>query len=112
MAQAAANHIDKEHLLVLWEALEVIQVLNVIWHFSPYMMYTHVQPIVVYLRLQLSVVQILGIMEKKGERAEEAAEQMERLLFILHTLVSYRDGAKITKPESICQVGGALLPLL
>lgn len=69
------------------------------------MMYTHVRPIVVCLRLQLSVVQILGIMEKNGERAEEAGEQMERLLFILHTLVSYRDGAKITKPESICQVG-------
>lgn len=68
--------------------------------------YTHVQPIVVCLHLQLSVVQILDIMEKKGEGAEEAAEQMERLLFILHTLVSYRDGAKITKPESICQVGG------
>uniref|UniRef100_H3CN87 UTP20 small subunit processome component n=1 Tax=Tetraodon nigroviridis TaxID=99883 RepID=H3CN87_TETNG len=73
MAQAAANHIDKEHFLVLWEALE------------------------------LSVVEVLGIMETTREGAEEAAEQLERLLFILHTLVSYRDGAKVTKPESVCQ---------
>lgn len=29
MAQTAANHIDKEHFLVLWEALEVIQMFNV-----------------------------------------------------------------------------------
>lgn len=77
--------------------------------FSHYMMYTRVQPTVVYLHLQLSAVEVLGIMETKGERAEEAAEQLERLLFILHTLVSYRDGAKITKPESICQVEGARL---
>ncbi|XP_056878552.1 small subunit processome component 20 homolog [Takifugu flavidus] len=68
MAQTAANNIDKEHFLVLWEALE------------------------------LSVLEVSGIVE-----AEEAAEQLERLLFILHTLVSYRDGAKITKPESVCQ---------
>lgn len=104
MAQAVANHIDKEHFLVLWEALEVIQVFNMTWQFSQFMMYTHLQPIVVYVHRQLSVVEVLGIMETKGERAEEAAEQLERLLFILHTLVSYRDGAKITKPESICQV--------
>lgn len=57
-------------------------------------------------------MEVLGIMEKKEEIAEEAVEQMERLLFILHTLVSYRDGAQITKPESICQVGEALLRLL
>ncbi|XP_011611808.2 small subunit processome component 20 homolog [Takifugu rubripes] len=73
MAQTAANHIDKEHFLVLWEALE------------------------------LSVLEVSGIVEAKGQKAEEAAEQLERLLFILHTLVSYRDGAKITKPESVCQ---------
>lgn len=63
----------------------------------------------VYLHLQLSVLEVLGIVEAKGDKAEEAAEQLERLLFILHTLVSYRDGAKITKPDSVCQVGGALL---
>lgn len=110
MAQAAANHIDKEHFLVLWEALEVIQVFNMTQH-SVSTWCTHVQPIIVCLHFQLSVVEVLGIMETNGERAEEAAEQLERLLFILHTLVSYRDGAKITKPESICQVGGALLHL-
>lgn len=57
------------------------------------------------------MLEVSGIVEAKGQKAEEAAEQLERLLFILHTLVSYRDGAKITKPESVCQVGGALLHL-
>lgn len=57
--------------------------------------------------VQLSVVEVLGIMEAKGEEADEATEQLERLLFILHTLVSHRDGAKITKPEAVCKVGGA-----
>lgn len=56
-------------------------------------------------------MEVLGIVEAKGDKAEEAAEQLERLLFILHTLVSYKDGAKITKPDSVCQVGGALLRL-
>ncbi|XP_026183080.1 small subunit processome component 20 homolog [Mastacembelus armatus] len=73
MAQAAANHIDREHLLVLWESL------------------------------QASVGEVLDVMEAKGKEAEEAAEQLERLLFILHTLVSHRDGAKVTKPEAVCQ---------
>ncbi|TMS03012.1 Small subunit processome component 20-like protein [Larimichthys crocea] len=73
MAQAAANHVDREHLLVLWESLQV------------------------------SVVEVLGVMEAKGEEAYHATEQLERLLFILHTLVSHRDGAKITKPEAVCQ---------
>uniref|UniRef100_A0A3B5AP45 UTP20 small subunit processome component n=1 Tax=Stegastes partitus TaxID=144197 RepID=A0A3B5AP45_9TELE len=40
---------------------------------------------------------------KKGEDADVAAEQLERLLFVLHTLVSHKDGAKITKPEAVCQ---------
>ncbi|XP_070785368.1 small subunit processome component 20 homolog isoform X2 [Enoplosus armatus] len=73
MAQAAANHVDTEHFLVLWESL------------------------------QASVVEVLGVMEAKGEESDQAAEQLERLLFILHTLVSHRDGAKITKPEAVCQ---------
>lgn len=50
------------------------------------------------------MVEVLDVMEAKGEQSAEAAEQLERLLFILHTLVSHRDGAKITKPEAICQV--------
>ncbi|XP_041637012.1 small subunit processome component 20 homolog [Cheilinus undulatus] len=73
MAQAAANHIDREHFLVLWESLQV------------------------------SVLDVVGIMEAKGEGADQAAEQLERLLFILHTLVSHKGGAKITKPEAVCQ---------
>lgn len=62
---------------------------------------------VAYPHVQLSVVEVLGIMEAKGEEAGQATEQLERLLFILHTLVSHGDGAKITKPEAVCQVGGA-----
>ncbi|XP_076578925.1 small subunit processome component 20 homolog [Chaetodon auriga] len=73
MAEAAANHVDREHFLVLWESLQV------------------------------SVVEVLGIMEAKGAEAGQATEQLERLLFILHTLVSHRNGAKITKPEDVCQ---------
>ncbi|XP_044199894.1 small subunit processome component 20 homolog [Thunnus albacares] len=73
MAQAAANHVDKEHFLVLWESLQV------------------------------SAVEVLGVMEAQGEEAEQATDQLERLLFIFHTLVSHRDGAKITKPEAVCQ---------
>ncbi|XP_067437955.1 small subunit processome component 20 homolog [Thunnus thynnus] len=73
MAQAAANHVDREHFLVLWESLQV------------------------------SAVEVLGVMEAQGEDAEQATEQLERLLFIFHTLVSHRDGAKITKPEAVCQ---------
>lgn len=54
--------------------------------------------------VQLSMEEVLGFIEAKGEEADQAAEQLERLLFILHTLVSHRDGAKITKPEAVCQV--------
>ncbi|XP_071357681.1 small subunit processome component 20 homolog isoform X2 [Trachinotus anak] len=74
MAQAAANHVDREHFLVLWESLQV------------------------------SVVEVLDVMEAKGDDADQATEQLERLLFILHTLVSHRDGAKVTKPEAVCQM--------
>lgn len=56
--------------------------------------------------VQVSVVEVLGVMEAKGDEADQATEQLERLLFILHTLVSHRDGAKITKPEAVCQVRG------
>ncbi|CAK6949748.1 small subunit processome component 20 homolog [Scomber scombrus] len=73
MGQAAANHVEKEHFLVLWESLQV------------------------------RVVEVLGVMEAKGEEAEQATEQLERLLFIFQTLVSHRDGAKVTKPEAVCQ---------
>ena len=52
------------------------------------------------------MVEVLGVMETKGDDAEQATEQLERLLFVLHTLVSHKDGAKITKPEAVCQVRG------
>lgn len=55
--------------------------------------------------MQLAVGEVLGFAEasRQGE-AEQAAEHLERLLFILHTLVSHRNGAKVTKPEAVCQV--------
>uniref|UniRef100_UPI0037E7A1C0 small subunit processome component 20 homolog isoform X2 n=1 Tax=Semicossyphus pulcher TaxID=241346 RepID=UPI0037E7A1C0 len=73
LAQAAADQVDREHFLVLWESL------------------------------QASAVEVLGVMEAKGKEADQATEQLERLLFILHTLVSHKDGAKVTKPEAVCQ---------
>ncbi|XP_061617524.1 LOW QUALITY PROTEIN: small subunit processome component 20 homolog [Phyllopteryx taeniolatus] len=72
-AQAAANHVDKEHFLVFWESL------------------------------QASVEQVFSVLEAKGDESVPAGEQLERLLFVLHTLVSHKDGAKITKPEAVCQ---------
>lgn len=53
--------------------------------------------------VQLAVEEVLGFAEANGQE-EEAAEHLERLLFILHTLVSHRNGAKVTKPEAVCQV--------
>ncbi|XP_030576149.1 small subunit processome component 20 homolog isoform X2 [Archocentrus centrarchus] len=73
MAQAAANHVDREHLLVLWESL------------------------------QATISEVLLVTEAKGKGADLATEQLERLLFILHTLVSHKGGAKVTNPESVCQ---------
>uniref|UniRef100_A0A4W5MI71 UTP20 small subunit processome component n=1 Tax=Hucho hucho TaxID=62062 RepID=A0A4W5MI71_9TELE len=70
MAQASANHVEKEHFLVLWESLQVTE------HF--------------YLT--------------SGSEGQ-ASKHLERLLFILLTLVGHRNGAKITKPDAVCQVG-------
>ena len=53
---------------------------------------------------QVSVGEILAAAEAKQEDTELAIEQLERLVFILHTLVSHRDGAKVTKPEAVCRV--------
>ncbi|XP_031599328.1 small subunit processome component 20 homolog [Oreochromis aureus] len=74
MVQAAADHVDREHMLVLWESL------------------------------QASMSEVLDIMEAKGKDADPATEQLESLLFILHTLASHKGGAKVTKPESVCQM--------
>ncbi|KAF3859484.1 hypothetical protein F7725_021883 [Dissostichus mawsoni] len=40
-----------------------------------------------------------------GERRKGGAgnRQLERLLFIFQTLVSHKNGAKVTKPDSVCQ---------
>uniref|UniRef100_A0A6Q2ZBS3 UTP20 small subunit processome component n=1 Tax=Esox lucius TaxID=8010 RepID=A0A6Q2ZBS3_ESOLU len=60
LAQVAASHVEKEHILVLWESLQV----------------------------------------REARVTQGPCEHLERLLFILHTLVGHRGGAKITKPDS------------
>ncbi|KAM9772369.1 small subunit processome component 20 homolog [Syngnathus typhle] len=72
-AQTAASHVDKEHFLVFWESL------------------------------QAAVDEVFSLLEAKGEEAGAAGEQLQRLLYVLHTVVSHKDGAKITKPEAVCQ---------
>ncbi|XP_029616907.1 small subunit processome component 20 homolog [Salmo trutta] len=80
MAQAAANHVEKEHFLVLWESL------------------------------QTCVSEALRNLNKTDVDEEgQASEHLERLLFILHTLVGHRNGAKITKPDAVCQTVHELL---
>ncbi|CAL1568682.1 unnamed protein product [Knipowitschia caucasica] len=74
MVQSAADHVHKEHCLVLFECL------------------------------QTSVTEVLEVVEANRDTAQEAMDQLERLLFIFHSLVSHRDGAKVTKPEEVCQV--------
>lgn len=71
MCESAANHVEKEHFLVLWDALEGCL--------------KQVVP-----RLQ-------------GSGADEASKQLERLLFLYHTLVQHRKGAKVTKPSAVCE---------
>ncbi|KAM4523536.1 small subunit processome component 20 homolog [Fundulus diaphanus] len=79
MVQAAAGYVDKEHFLVLWESLQV------------------------------SVEELSDAVGKTGEAAREAMEQLERLLFVLHTLASHRGGAKVTKPEMVCKMAVRLI---
>ncbi|CAB1345772.1 unnamed protein product [Coregonus sp. 'balchen'] len=83
MAQAAANHVEKEHFLVLWESL------------------------------QTCVSEVLRNLNKTDvvdeEEEGQASEHLERLLFILHTLVGHRNGDKITKPDTVCQTVHELL---
>ncbi|KAM4711892.1 small subunit processome component 20 homolog isoform 2-T2 [Anableps anableps] len=74
MVQAAANYVDKEHFLVLWESL------------------------------QAGVEELSDSVGKTDEVARRAVEQLERLLFVLHTLVSHRGGAKVTEPETVCKM--------
>lgn len=34
----------------------------------------------------------------------QVSDHMERILYVLHTLVEHRKGAKVTKPQSVCEV--------
>lgn len=101
MAQAAADHIDREHFSVFWESLQVSSVST--FHRAKFVLCVSRWPV---SAAQLAVQEVLGLAEaNRGEgESEEPAEHLERLLFILHTVVSLRDGAKVTKPEAVCQV--------
>lgn len=41
----------------------------------------------------------------KDGSPDQASEHLERILFIYHTMVEHRKGAKVTKPQSVCEVG-------
>ncbi|XP_024150464.1 small subunit processome component 20 homolog [Oryzias melastigma] len=79
MLQTAAAHVHREHFQVLWESLQV------------------------------SLEEVFGVVEAGGEDPEPAMEQLERLLFVLHTLVSHKGGAKVTQPEAVCQTALRLI---
>ncbi|TRY84423.1 hypothetical protein DNTS_032451, partial [Danionella cerebrum] len=71
MVESAANYVDKEQLLILWDSL------------------------------QDSLKEALGKLNSSD--GDQANELLERLLYIYHTLVDYGKGAKITKPQSVCE---------
>lgn len=50
--------------------------------------------------LQDAMKEVLGKLEVSD--ANQVNEHLERLLYIYHTLVEHRKGAKITKPQSVC----------
>lgn len=114
MVQAAASYVDGEHFLVLWESLQVrtnthgaiCQSIRKTWMpVETGSVCVRASVMVMCACIQVSVLEVLDIMEGKREEAAQATDQLERLLFIFHTLVSHRDGAKVTKPEATCQVG-------
>lgn len=37
-------------------------------------------------------------------QSDQISDHIERILFIYHTLVEHRKGAKITRPQSVCEV--------
>lgn len=37
-------------------------------------------------------------------QSDQTSDHIERILFIYHTLVEHRKGAKITRPQSVCEV--------
>ncbi|XP_073694690.1 small subunit processome component 20 homolog [Garra rufa] len=57
--------------------------------------------LVLWDSLQDSLKEVLGKLETSN--ADQANEHLERILYIYHTLVDYRKGAKITKPQSVCE---------
>lgn len=52
--------------------------------------------------LQASLKEVLGKIETSD--ADSANAHLERILYIYHTLVEHSKGAKITKPQSVCEV--------
>lgn len=57
--------------------------------------------LVLWDSLQGSLKEVLGKFETSD--ADSANEHLERILYIYHTLVEHRKGAKITKPQSVCE---------
>ncbi|MEQ2190622.1 hypothetical protein XENOCAPTIV_002658, partial [Xenoophorus captivus] len=57
----------------------------------------------------VSAEQLSDAVGRTDEVTCGAVEQLERLLFVLHTLVSHRGGAKVTKPETICKMSVQLI---
>ncbi|XP_076861032.1 LOW QUALITY PROTEIN: small subunit processome component 20 homolog [Brachyhypopomus gauderio] len=57
--------------------------------------------LVLWDSLQGSVMELLVRLEAGS--CEEASEHMERILVLYHTLIEHRKGAKVTKPESVCE---------
>ncbi|XP_053097705.1 small subunit processome component 20 homolog [Pangasianodon hypophthalmus] len=52
--------------------------------------------------LQTCVKDLLPRLE--AGHSNQTSEHIERILFIYHTLVEHRKGAKITKPQSVCEL--------
>ncbi|XP_026065231.1 small subunit processome component 20 homolog isoform X1 [Carassius auratus] len=57
--------------------------------------------LVLWDSLQGSLRDVLGKLETSN--ASQANEHLERILYIYHTLVEHRKGAKITKAQSVCE---------
>ncbi|XP_060759153.1 small subunit processome component 20 homolog [Neoarius graeffei] len=57
--------------------------------------------LVLWDSLQACVKDLLPKLE--ADHSNQTSEHIERLLFIYHTLVEHRKGAKITKPQSVCE---------
>ncbi|XP_062862543.1 small subunit processome component 20 homolog [Trichomycterus rosablanca] len=58
--------------------------------------------LVLWDSLQACIKDVL--LRLKGGSPDQASEHLERILFIYHTLVEHRKGAKITKPQCVCEM--------